>query len=545
MQRKRLLSIVLVAALSIGIFSGCKKTAETPQDSKTTAGTTEGTKTETKPAEVITINWMPQNDKPMDENSPVTAALEKRFNVKLNYIYIEKNKDELLNVRIASGDIPDVMTLTPDERYRTFIDQGILAEIPEDLLKKQAPNLYSLVNKNAAESGFSNVWEFVKEKGKIYGIPSLSIDGMYSYPTLWRDDWAKNVGVNKVPETLQEAEDLFYKYVKNDPDKNGKNDTYAFSTTMIPVIFGAYLTDPSDKVYWNIVDGKAVASVARPEAKEVYKLLAKWYKDGLIDPEFITGESKGQYWGSSVVFQNGRIGATNIGMGYHVNPPNPDLPEDKGAINYQNFKSLQPNGSFAYGQGLKGPSGKVGKTQIWGALSGRNMVMGKNVDQKKMEKILEITEASVSNFDDFMLVSRGIKDVTYKEEKVGSSVYYTIIGQAADPNTTKVIGTESSGVGYSTANNYEFRKKLDVFRYKFLDQYCKFGAEFVNPIIATLPSQAQFLSGINKQMAQNHVEYITGKLSVDEWEKKLDELNKAGLIQLTKEANDWYTLRRK
>lgn len=530
MKRKKLLSLVLVTVLSMGAFAGCgnakktEKTAETA-DSK----------------ELITINWMPQNDKPMDETSPVTAAIEKRFNVKLNYIYLDRNKEtELLNVRIASGDIPDVMRMSTDDRYRTFIDQGALAQIPEDLLKKDAPNLYSITSKNAKEGGFNSIWDFPKQDGKLYGIPILNMNGAYSTPTIWRDDWAKNVGVTKIPDTLTAAEDLFYKFVKNDPDKNGKNDTYAISSTFFPVIFGSYLTEAGDGIHWDLVNGKIVSSVARPETKEVYKLLAKWYKDGLIDPEFITGENKGQYWASSVVFQNGKIGASCPGNSYHVSPPNPDDPNDKGSVNYQNFKSLQPNGSYIVSQGLKGPSGKPGKTTTWGSFNGAEMVFGKNVDKKKMERILQICEAYDSNFDDFLLVQRGIKDQTYSEKKVGNDMSYSYIGAAADSKATKVLGTDTNGIGYLSGNNFDFTKKLSAYADRYADKYAKFATEYASPIIGTLPSQTQYQDALNKKMTQNHIEFITGKLSLDQWDKQLDELNKAGLTQLTKEANDWY-----
>lgn len=531
MKRRKLLSLILAAVLSVGTFSGCSN-----------SGNSKATSDNSNSNEIITINWMPQNDKPMDEDSPVTAALEKRFNVKLNYVYMDRNKEiELLNVRIASGDIPDVMRLASDDRYRNFIDQGALAEIPEDLLQKKAPNLYSLTSKNAKESGISNVWNFAKQDGKLYGIPMLNLNGSYSCPTIWRDDWAKNVGVTKIPETLTEAEDLFYKFVKNDPDKNGKNDTYAISSNFMQAVFGAYLTEDASSIHWDLVNGKVVPSAARPETKEAYKLLAKWYKDGLIDPEFITGENKGQYWASSVVFQNGKIGASCPGNSYHVSPPNPDDPDDKGSVNYQNFKSLQPEGSYLVSQGLKGPSGKPGKTTTWGSFTGVEIVLGKNVDKKKMDKILEMFEASVGNFDDFLLIQRGVKDKTYTAKKVGSNDYYTYIGEAADVKAAKVIGTDSGGIGYLTGNNFDFTKKLNAYTFAYSDKYAKFATEYANPILGTLPSQIQYQDAINKMMTQNHIEFITGKLSIDEWDKKLEELNKAGLTQLTKEANDWYT----
>ena len=51
--------------------------------------------------------------------------------------------------------------------------------------------------------------------------------------------------------------------------------------------------------------------------KEALTYLRKWYKDGVIDPEFVTGENKGGYKHLSHAFINGKIGMTSMGNYYH------------------------------------------------------------------------------------------------------------------------------------------------------------------------------------------------------------------------------------
>ena len=352
MKKYKLITTLTSLAVIIAIaMSGCSKAPKDP--GKDVPAVTEG-----DTSKIITINWMAQNDKPVDPESPVTKELEKMFNIKLNYIYMDRSKEtELLNVRLASGDIPDVMRTGDDARYRVLIDQGVLAELPEDMIKKYSPTLYSETKKVFYDS----VFDQAKQDGKLYGIPYANLNGTYYQLSVWRDDWLKNVGIDKIPVTTAEAEAAFYKFRNDDPDKNGKKDTYAMSnmgiTSYLYAFGGPGLNLVEDK------DGKLIPNVLNPDFKQAMINLSKLYKDQVIDPEFTTGENKGQYWASSILFHNGKIGFTQPGTFYHVNPPLND--KDLGSVNYQGLKSLNPNATYAMGKTLLGPSGK-GFAPKWG-----------------------------------------------------------------------------------------------------------------------------------------------------------------------------------
>lgn len=123
-MKKRLIITAAIAALLLagGCSGGTKKTD------------TDGS---------VVIDWVGQCDSPVDSKSDIIAELEQKHGVKFNFIYLDRSKmDELMNIRIASGEIPDVFSVTSDSRYRELIDQGVLSEIPEDKLKSTAPELY-------------------------------------------------------------------------------------------------------------------------------------------------------------------------------------------------------------------------------------------------------------------------------------------------------------------------------------------------------------------------------------------------------------------
>ena len=48
------------------------------------------------------------------------------------------------------------------------------------------------------------------------------------------------MGIDKIPETLEEAEEAFYAFANNDPYGDGKKNTYGLEQTGLQSIFGAY-----------------------------------------------------------------------------------------------------------------------------------------------------------------------------------------------------------------------------------------------------------------------------------------------------------------
>jgi putative aldouronate transport system substrate-binding protein len=135
----------------------------------------------------------------------------------------------------ASGEIPDVLRPKTISNFQKYVSQDLLAEIPLDVLKKNAPNLYKMMEEASPGS-----FKHATVNGKIYGIPLLSFHNEYRDVVVYRGDWMKNVGVDKSPETLDEFEKLMYKLSNEDPDKNGKKDTYGLSDGGFNAVYGAY-----------------------------------------------------------------------------------------------------------------------------------------------------------------------------------------------------------------------------------------------------------------------------------------------------------------
>jgi len=188
-----------------------------------------------------------------------------------------------LSLYQASGKYPDM-----------WLDygRGVVASkegtiIPlDDLLEKYGQDLKKFYH--------GNILEIMKHEGKLWALPSgynLSRPGneAQTWGLLIRTDWLNKLGL-KVPETLDEYYEAVKAFTTQDPDGNGEHDTYGigtYSAVYFNQIFTAFGVNYHGDGFWHERDGQLVNCIMTDEFEEALKLLVNWYKEGLIDPEFV------------------------------------------------------------------------------------------------------------------------------------------------------------------------------------------------------------------------------------------------------------------
>ncbi|MGI2295324.1 extracellular solute-binding protein [Paenibacillus sp. GXUN7292] len=525
----------IVFILLLGLLAGCgsepaKEPAKEP--TKEPAPTVEGTNTaatpEMKVAEKIKISWVAGQSMPVDEDAEMVKYWEEKLNIELDVWNIENtNYTELLNLKFASGDIPDRMAVRSVVDLQKYADQDILAEIPLDMLKKHAPNTYA-----KTEEAFPDAFNYAKINGKLYGIPTLNFyNSEFRSPIVWRGDWLKNVGIDKAPETLEEFEDALHKIANEDPDNNGKKDTYGLSSTALNMIYGAFGYIPE---IWSEKDGKLVYGAVQPEMKEALSLLNKWYDDGIIDPEFVTGENKGGYWALSHSFINGQIGLSSIGLFYHWKPI---LFEGDGAShNFLELQKVDPKAADALLHGLppKSSDGKMGTVQ--GSPISKFISFGKHLEKEpeKLARILEvIEEISASTYENYVTAMYGIEGKHWE----------------FDANKMPALknGLTSQDLEKMGANNVMESLELPEFtairneisaNWATDNHYAEGG--MVNKLLAPLPSQGKYLTELNKIREEAYISIITGDKPIDYFDDFVKSWRSNGGDKLEQEANEWW-----
>ena len=219
--------------------------------------------------------------------------------------------EDLLDLKLAQGNIPDLLRIRQPHDLLKYQRQGVLAEISVDVLEEHAPQIVKRIRDYD-----SRYLEYGKINGALYGIPVINQTNIYRTPVVYRQDWLEKLGLD-IPRTLEEFEKVMYAFAKGDPDGNGKQDTYGLSKEGMNVVFGAFGQSVLPSSCTLTKNDRLVIGALEPEMKNALAYLQKWYQDGIIDPEFITGENKGGYKHLSHAFINSRIGMTSMGNYYH------------------------------------------------------------------------------------------------------------------------------------------------------------------------------------------------------------------------------------
>lgn len=414
--RKRCLVTILLSTMITGIFAGCSNS-----DKGNVIPPTGTDSSEVKKEERITMEWlMGQTSAEVDPEAPIIKELSEEFGVDLRAWYVDSSKfQEALSVRFAAGEMPDVLILDNLSIVPTYVEGGILHEIPEEMIREKAPN-YAAISDQYDDG---TLWRTGVYKGSKYAVGNIL--NVVPHAMVWRQDWLEAVGIDKIPETLEEMEIALTKFVTEDPDGDGIDNTYGMGERAMNAVFGAYGmrictgAKPGFLVEeMQLIDGVPVFPYIRPEAKEALGVLRDWYAKGLIDPEFITGENHGGYQWLSHSLINSRIGVTEAQPSHYYGSSYEETEENMGQC-LAELKAVTPEAVIRLGKAPIGPSGKSG-TEGWSKVG---KVVGLTTkcfeDERKVNAFFEMLDRYYTDIEYAKLVSYGIEGEHYRINEDG------------------------------------------------------------------------------------------------------------------------------
>ncbi len=226
------------------------------------------------------------------EDNRALQYIEDILNVDVTFAWVvpSDSYSDKLNLSIASGDIPDAMTVDAIQMQQ-LAEAGAI----EDL----TPYIEQYANADILEN-----WEqtggvalqAATIDGKVMGIPNVQPQADAPIMVWVRKDWLDKLGL-PAPETVDDVEAIAKAFIEQDPDGNGAADTIGLTGTTNPVqvpsnlhgfdaIFNAYASFP--ELFYRNADGEIVYGSIQPETKEALARLAAMYQAGIIDPEFAT-----------------------------------------------------------------------------------------------------------------------------------------------------------------------------------------------------------------------------------------------------------------
>ncbi|WP_135548848.1 type 2 periplasmic-binding domain-containing protein [Paenibacillus cymbidii] len=283
------------------------------------------------------------------ENNPIDQMLKKDLNVNLKLtigVGDYNNWAQQFSTRVAADDLPDFVFLNRQDLMR-YAASGTI--IPLDDLLNKNPELKNRLDKNQ--------WMLSNVNGKIYGVPNLNPIGPYDALYI-RKDWLDKLHL-AMPKTTDEFMTVLKAFTFNDPDGNGKDDTFGFTTDDPNFVHMSALTnsfglpqfasvEPGVPMDWIDSSGKLHFGPTSDEYKQYIVYMAQLKEAGVIDPDIASN--------TFAVFKQkmaqGKAGVVPL-----------FLPQQKmfeGNAWLADIKKANPDANWVYLPPLKGPKGYSG-----------------------------------------------------------------------------------------------------------------------------------------------------------------------------------------
>lgn len=492
----------------------------------------------------LAVNVMPMCPGETLENNRWNKRYLEKLGINIKYSWTVRGNEysdafnRKMNVTLASDDLPD-MTFVNPVQLRQLVD----ADMVEDMTQYYNKYAGKLFKKYLTAESQANI-DSVTIDGKMMAIrePSSFCE---SAQYIWiRNDWLKRLGLNP-PKTMDDLLKISEAFTQNDPDGNGKNDTYGLPITKdiygecmgTEGFFAAYHAYPN---MW-ILDktGKLVYGSVQPEVKIALQKLANMYKTGQIDNDFgIKGSDK--------VAEMITAGKFGIDFGQQWNPMYPLI------NNYNNDHNADWTGYslvsadekkvmvplklnvpriWAIKKGYKHPEALIKMFNLYyDTISGSEYNKysmpreNGNVGVWKFSPIWHSSPLNNINMFRALQLARKTKDFSKLPEdgiNIQKNVEAYLAGDKSQWGWEKIYG--SNGV-YVHMEQYIMNKQL---------YYDKFNS---SPTKTMVEKQA----ALQKMEKEEFIKIIMGAAPISEFEKFVNDWNSLGGADMTKEANESY-----
>lgn len=502
MSKKRALFMAFVSMISLILIIGCasQKEAASPTDGKSSP-TPEATK------KSIAIEFASQGTVPPPEKNIIIQKVKERLNIDLKHSATADNFEQALNLRVVSGDVPDVF-LIPQNLMQKYAEQGIVLDLAK--YKDKLPNASKVLT--------DYDWLKTTVNGKIAAIPRR--DAIPNFGLYTRQDWLDKLGL-KVPTTLDELLQVSIAFTKQDPDGNGKNDTFGYTAVPDPSgngfneifmeVFNAYGTMYGKGLV--IENGKAVYTINKKETRDALEFIKKFVESGSVDPEIFTNKN-------NTDLDKAYKGKVGIYMTSWSSFMKGDL-ADK-------LKQSDPNAKWVQIAAPKGPdSNNYLGVQPMGLSWDRTAVSAKlEKDPEKLARALEFVDYLCAG-EGFNLAAYGAEGIHYKQENgkiialdAMKELNYTYLYQFAGRNDAEYLAVKFPSNAADIAFNATYKRITDY-----------------STAITTFP-EGYVDAETNKYIMDETIKFIYGKRPFSEWNSFVDTLNKQYKLDLlTEHAN--------
>lgn len=226
-------------------------------------------------------------------DSPVKQKVEELTNTKLDIDFVPSEAySEKLNEVLASGKMPMVLYIKENSpSVISAIRRGEFWDVTDYLKDYQYLSKANQI-----------ILDNMSVDGRVYGLYRKRDLGRYGYA--YRKDWLDNLGMTE-PTTVVEFYNMLTAFTHNDPDGNGKNDTYGMTATTIDTTFNIFsVWNGAPNGWGHDESGNLVPAHLTEEYFETVRLFKQMADEGLINSDFVVMDAAN--WNEP--FANGKSG---------------------------------------------------------------------------------------------------------------------------------------------------------------------------------------------------------------------------------------------
>ncbi|HEX6685609.1 MAG TPA: extracellular solute-binding protein [Candidatus Limnocylindrales bacterium] len=456
-------------------------------------------------------------------DSDMHKAVEALTGKKLQITWVpNSNYGDRMNVTLASDDLPEVMVV-----------QG---KLPAFVQSAEAGAFWNLTGKLDAYPNLKTENKQIELNssinGQVYGVYRRR-DPMRA-AVIVRKDWLAKLGL-KMPQTVDDLYNVAKAFTENDPDGNGKKDTYGL---IVPKWPGVYATaSPYDVIEtwygapngWGERNGKLVPGFDTPEFLEANRFVKKMVTEGLINPDFATLDSAKwdqQFFtgkGGIIVDVSSRAGVLTR------------LFKEKDAATYANFVDLTGN--------LTGPSGKKNSYPTVG-FNGFLSISKQSVPtEAELKDVLTVLD-KLSSKEGQILLNNGFEGKNFTVQDgyaLGKDATVPAIKTITnDVMSFAQLGTASNGyVAYVSLPAGQFERQQYEQRVKF--HKADEASAIHNPAQAIV-SKTQVAKGaqLDQIIADARIKFLAGQINEAVLKAEIQRWYTQGGQDIVNEMNEQY-----
>lgn len=482
-----------------------------------------------------TAGWIKFPEGDDVDNNVWTRHLKEEYGIAIKHLWTADaaQYEEKMNLAIASGQLPDFFWVSGSQLMQ-LADADLIEDLTE-VYDKYAPEVITDVMEEAGPL----VLESARIDGKLMALPWTGFN-QENVPMVWvRDDWRQRLNLPE-PKTMDDLLTISEAFTTQDPDNNGKDDTYGIGMDKDLASAQGFLN--GFHAYRNIwiEDGKGGLqySSIQPEMKEALAQLQHMYATRQIDPEFGV-KSSAKYYED--------VGANKIGILYRIRSAagiktqtptaewrpyvSPSIDGNPAKMQHE----LNVMGYWVVKKGTKHPEALLKMAELFMDtfyFNTSDEVFEKFVDDKKGHSAL-YTFAPVevyrpfNNYNGFLEIQK-VKNGEKTLDEI-TPLYRTFYDGLMDYEKNGNIESWNQNAANGPSGSGSV-----------LGEYIK-NDQFMPNQFTTVPTPSMIskLPNLLDMELEMMTKIVTGA-SLDEFDKYVENWNKLGGKEITQEVNEWY-----